>query len=158
LIHKDNKVIAMPKILLLSVITLLSGFIAVAETLAADVTVYKSPYCGCCTKWSAHLRDNGFNVTENKVKDVGLYKKRYGIPTALSSCHTAVIAGYVIEGHVPASDIRRLLLEKPDIRGLTVPGMASGSPGMEQGRVDSYSVLAIRKDGTTYLYHSYPGK
>ena len=118
-----------------------------------EVTVYKSPYCGCCTNWVSYLRENGYSVAENKVNDVSLYKEKYGVSKQLSSCHTATVGGYVIEGHVPVSDIERLLKEKPDIRGLTVPGMPIGSPGMEQGeRRDPFNVYAIKKDGSIYKY------
>lgn len=124
---------------------------------AADAIVYKSPSCGCCSSWVSHLRDNGYNVTAVDVEDVTPYKRQYGIPPRLGSCHTAVIEGYVIEGHVPAADISRLLGERPDILGLTVPGMPLGSPGMEMGnRIDPYQVLAIEKDGSTSVYSSYP--
>ena len=130
-----------------------AAFTSAAEKTGAEVTVFKSPTCGCCTNWASNLRENGFTVIEKKVDNVGAYKQQLGVPADLSSCHTATVGGYVIEGHVPASDIRRLLLEKPDIRGLTVPGMVAGSPGMEQGgRQGSFSVLAIKRDGSTYLY------
>lgn len=146
-----------------TLITILLVFIATlaiaADKPGAEVTVFKSPTCSCCTVWAAHMRENGFTVNEKKVDNVVAYKQQLGVPGNLSSCHTAVVGGYVIEGHVPASDVRRLLLEKPDIRGLTVPGMVAGSPGMEQGgRKDSYSVLAIKKDGTSYIYKTYDKK
>jgi hypothetical protein len=130
-----------------------------STALAADVKMYKSPYCGCCTSWSDHLESGGFNVTTEKRDDMDTIKDRHGIPLHLRSCHTAVVEGYTIEGHVPLSDIKRMLKERPDIKGLTVPGMPIGSPGMEQGnRRDSFNVLAIRKDGSTYIYNSYPGR
>lgn len=148
-------VVTMKKIALSFLLALAAALVYAAEN-PVDITVFKSPYCGCCTKWAAHLRANGFSVQENKVNNVGDYKQRSGIPGALASCHTAFVAGYVIEGHVPAEDIRRLLREKPDIRGLSVPGMVAGSPGMEQGSERaSFNVVAIRNDGTAYIYHSY---
>lgn len=123
-----------------------------------EVTVAKNPGCGCCSKWVNYMKNNGFDVRVDTTNSVVFYKSKYKISRELSSCHTAVVEGYVIEGHVPAEDIRRLLKEKPDIRGLTVPGMVVGSPGMEQGnRKNSYDVLAIKKDGSTYIYHSYKG-
>jgi len=134
-------------------------FILASTASAADVKMYKSPYCGCCTSWSDHLERGGLAVTTEKRDDMDAVKDRYGIPLQLRSCHTAVVEGYTIEGHVPLADIKRMLKERPDIKGLTVPGMPVGSPGMEQGnRRDSFNVLAIRKDGSTYIYNSYPGR
>lgn len=109
-----------------------------------EITVYKSPTCGCCKKWIAHLEDNGFSVTARNVVNVNPYKAENKLPPVLASCHTAIIDGYVIEGHVPAADIKRLLKERPAIRGLAVPGMPIGSPGMEQGsHRDPYNVVAF---------------
>ncbi len=123
---------------------------------ALEAKVYKSPYCGCCTNWSDHMEDNGFTIATEKVSDLDTFKNQLEIPVDLRSCHTAVIEGYVIEGHVPVSDIMRLLKERPDIKGLAVPGMPIGSPGMEQrGRMDSFNVLGIQKDGSTFIYNSY---
>ena len=124
---------------------------------AAEITVYKSPLCGCCTKWEDHMRENGFSVTPVNVDDIRPYKSRYGVAPSLSSCHTAVIDGYVVEGHVPAADIKRMLKERPAIQGLAVPGMPRGSPGMEQdGHQDPYEVLSIDKQGGLSVYSSYP--
>jgi len=111
-----------------------------------EVTVYKSPYCGCCTAWSEHMRDNGFTVTEIKREDMGAIKKQLGVPAQLESCHTAMVDGYVLEGHVPADDVKRLLAERPDAHGLSVPGMPMGSPGMEQdGMKDPYTTILFDK-------------
>ena len=149
----------MKKTLIYTLLAVTATFAFAADKAGAEVTVFKSPTCGCCTKWSAHMRENGFAVNEKLVDNVAAYKQQLGVPVYLSSCHTALVGGYVIEGHVPANDVRRLLVERPDIRGLTVPGMVVGSPGMEQGgRQDSYSVIAIRKDGTSYIYHTYDKK
>ena len=109
------------------------------------VTVYKSPTCGCCTKWVDHLRKHGFQVTAKDTEDMNAIKASLGVPRNLTSCHTAVVGKYVIEGHVPAEDITRLLAEKPKVVGLAVPGMPAGSPGMETGRVDRYDVIAFRE-------------
>ena len=98
------------------------------------INVSKDPNCGCCTGWVEHLRNNGFTATVTDTKDMPAVKTRLGVPEKLASCHTAEIAGYVIEGHVPAHAINRLLAEKPKARGLAVPGMPIGSPGMEGGR------------------------
>ena len=105
------------------------------------IKVAKDPNCGCCNGWVEHLRNNGFTATVADTKDMQAVKTRLGVPTELASCHTAEIAGYVIEGHVPAQAIKRLLAEKPDARGLAVPGMPIGSPGMEGGRPEVYEVI-----------------
>jgi len=110
--------------------------------------VYKSPTCGCCGDWVKHVRANGLRVETHDLNDVSPIRRRYGVPGALASCHTAVIAGYAIEGHVPAADIKRLLRERPKIIGLTVPGMVIGSPGMEQGTPQPYATLAFDERGS----------
>jgi hypothetical protein len=120
-----------------------------------SITVYKSPTCGCCSKWVRHLQDNGFEVEAINRKDMNSVKSEAGIPRQLASCHTATIGGYVIEGHVPAVDIKRLLKERPDVAGLTVPGMPMGSPGMEGSRRDKYEVLTFTKSGDTVVFRRY---
>ena len=124
---------------------------------APVVEVYKSPTCGCCNDWIKHLQANGF--TNIKTFDVGNAKKRaeVGMSLRYGSCHTALIDGYVVEGHVPAREIKRLLKERPKALGLSVPGMPLGSPGMEvdDGRVDRYDVLLVQKDETATVYASY---
>ena len=123
---------------------------------AADVVVYKSPTCGCCKKWVSHLEQNGYTVevrNEGRSK-LSAIKSEMGVPGDLQSCHTARIGGYIIEGHVPADVIARLLEEKPQIKGLAVPGMPMGSPGMEGPRKDSYDILAIEVDGKTSIFAS----
>jgi hypothetical protein len=134
-----------------------------AHTAAGElpsVTVYQSPTCGCCNEWVDHLRDNGFAVKTTDMQDVRPMKNRLGVPKMLSSCHTAVVGGYVVEGHVPATDIKRLLRQQPDVTGLSVPGMPVGSPGMEQGdRVDPYRVVAFsEKTGKTSVFNTYSGR
>lgn len=119
------------------------------------ITVYKSPTCGCCSKWVRHLQDNGFEVEAINRPDMNSVKSEAGITRQLASCHTAIISGYVIEGHVPAVDIKRLLKERPDIAGLAVPGMPMGSPGMEGPRQDSYDVLTFSKSGETTVFSRY---
>jgi hypothetical protein len=120
------------------------------------VEVWKSPSCECCGAWVAHLEDNGFAVKVSAATPSMLdrIKRQAGIGEALEACHTARIGAYVIEGHVPAADIKRLLAEQPDALGLTVPGMPVGSPGMEQdnGETEPYDVLLIKKDGTTEVF------
>ena len=120
------------------------------------ITVYKSPSCQCCSRWVSHLEANGFKVKAINVKDVIPYKKKGGVTPKLASCHTAFVNGYVVEGHVPASDIKRMLKEKPDIKGLTVPEMPVGTPGMEVGnKKDPYDVISFDKNGKTKVYKSY---
>jgi hypothetical protein len=107
----------------------------------ADITVHKDPNCGCCTGWVEHLRAAGFSVDARDTADVARVKQQHGVPPELASCHTAIVGGYVIEGHVPAPAIRRLLAERPDASGLAVPGMPVGSPGMEGGTPQAYAVV-----------------
>lgn len=134
----------------------MAGILAGPVLAGEAVTVYKSPTCGCCTAWIEHLEDNGFEVEARDVRDVVPHKIEHGVTPRLASCHTAVVDGYVIEGHVPASDIKRLLAERPAVKGLSVPGMPVGSPGMEQGdRVDPYDVLSFDAEGETEVYSSY---
>jgi hypothetical protein len=119
-----------------------------------EMHVYKTPYCGCCAKWVEHMEQNGFKVTvENRdnLKDI---KQQHGVRPALESCHTGLIDGYVVEGHVPADVVQQFLEEKPEgAIGLTVPGMPIGSPGMEQGnRYDRYDVLTFDKEGNTTVF------
>ena len=114
---------------------------------APEVQVYKSPTCGCCEKWVEHLRAAGFTVQAHDVPDVAPIKRENGISPELSSCHTAFVGGYVVEGHVPASDIRRLLAERPAIAGLAVPDMPIGSPGMEGPNPEAYEVLSFGAQG-----------
>lgn len=120
-----------------------------------SITVYKSPTCGCCAKWVTHLQENGFEVETIDLQDMNPVKTEAGISRQLASCHTAKTGGYVIEGHVPASDIKRLLKERPNVAGLTVPGMPMGSPGMEGNRKDNYDVLMFTKTGETAVFSSH---
>lgn len=115
---------------------------------AATVTVYMSPACGCCDEWLKHMRASGFRLETHKFGDVVPVKQKLGVPESLWSCHTATVGGYVIEGHVPASDIKRLLRERANVKGLAVPGMVVGSPGMEQGPPKSYATIAFNERGT----------
>ncbi len=143
----------------------LAGAAAMASMLPAaqsqmftEVEVWKDPNCGCCGDWVKHLEANGFKV---KVNDVGneAARTRLGMPPKLGSCHTALVGGYVVEGHVPAREIRRLLKDKPQALGLAVPGMPVGSPGMDGSvygdRKDPYDVLLVQRDGRTAVYQSY---
>ncbi|MEA3047545.1 MAG: hypothetical protein QOJ53_1877 [Sphingomonadales bacterium] len=127
---------------------------ACAQLAAAQVIeVAKSPTCGCCTAWVAHLRAAGFEVRVTDVADVTPTARRLGVPDHLRSCHTASVGGYAIEGHVPAADIRRLLAERPDAAGLAVPGMPMGSPGMEHGAMrESYATILFTRNGRQRVF------
>jgi hypothetical protein len=121
---------------------------------APRVVVHKNESCGCCKVWVSHLAKAGFEVQVINADNLNSVKERVGIPYALGSCHTAEVEGYFVEGHVPVADIQRLLRERPEAKGLTVPGMPIGSPGMEvpSGQVDPYDVLLVAKDGSTNVY------
>ena len=124
-----------------------------------DVTVWKTPTCGCCGAWVAHMRAAGFSLTVNDVEqdDLEEVKRRLAVPQNLRSCHTASVAGYVVEGHVPATDIELMISYSPKIHGLAVPGMPLGSPGMEQGdREDRYEVLLFAHDKPPAIFARYP--
>lgn len=132
---------------------LLALFLMGSAAFAADMTVTKSPWCGCCSAWIEHMRQAGFEVTVLEEEDLTAIKEKMGVEPKLQSCHTGEVEGYVIEGHVPATDVLRLLTERPKARGLTVPGMPVGSPGMEMGdRKDAYDVLLIKEDGSTEVF------
>lgn len=131
-----------------------------AKTDKPVIEVYKSATCGCCTQWVEHLQANGFKVNAQNVPNTAAYRTKLGVPPALGSCHTGTIGGYALEGHVPAADIKRLLAEKPKAKGLAVPGMPMGSPGMEvPGEpADAYDVLLFQADGKTTVYRHYAAK
>jgi len=121
-----------------------------------EVEVYKSPTCGCCGEWVKHMREQGFKVKVIEVPDTSPYRTRSGIALRYGSCHTARVAGYALEGHVPAREVRRLLREQPLALGLAVPGMPSGAPGMEQGpQADPFDVLLLTANGEASVYASY---
>jgi hypothetical protein len=119
------------------------------------IEVYKSPTCGCCVRWIGHLEANGFSVVARAVQDTRVVKRALGVPARLGACHTALIEGFVIEGHVPASDVARLLEKRPAVRGLAVPGMPVGSPGMEGPRPEPYAVLSFDATGRTEVFSSH---
>ncbi|MGE4050930.1 MAG: DUF411 domain-containing protein [Piscinibacter sp.] len=131
---------------------------AAAQAPSVHAEIWKSPTCGCCKDWITRMEKSGFRFTVHEVGNTAM-RQRMKIPMALGSCHTAVIGRYAIEGHVPARDVLRLLKEKPDAIGLTVPGMPVGSPGMDGpeygGRKDPYDVLLITMDGSTRVFSSY---
>lgn len=119
---------------------------------STPVTVYKSPTCGCCGKWVEHLGENGFEVETVDVNAMTSVKESLGVPQSMYSCHTAQVGGYVIEGHVPAADITRLLQQRPPIAGLAVPGMPIGSPGMEGPNPQAYDVIAFDAQGGANVF------
>ncbi|UUM31249.1 DUF411 domain-containing protein [Vibrio japonicus] len=140
-----------------TILSLASCLLVSAPVFAADVLNHKSPYCGCCTEWTKHMQEAGFNVTEELHKDINPIKQKLGITPELASCHTAEIDGYVFEGHIPAQDIKAFLENPPkNAIGLSVPGMPMGSPGMEYGdKKDEYSVYAFNEKGQVFEYRHY---
>ncbi len=127
-----------------------------AKSALPPVQVFKDPNCGCCGAWVEHMKSAGFSVTVTEVDDTSVARKKYGLPERFGSCHTAVVGGYVVEGHVPANDVKKLLVMKPVAIGLTVLGMPVGSPGMEIGsRKDPYQVLLVAKDGRERVFATY---
>ncbi|MEN8167256.1 MAG: DUF411 domain-containing protein [Pseudomonadota bacterium] len=134
---------------------MMSSMLLIAQPAeAADVVIYKSPTCGCCKNWVSHLQENGFTVEVHERRNMSPIKTELGVPRQLQSCHTAKVGGYVVEGHVPADVITRLLKEKPPVKGLAVPGMPMGSPGMEGPRKDPYDILTFQESGKTSVYAS----
>ncbi len=138
-----------------------AGLLVASDRLLADapvlpvITVYKDPSCGCCTKWVKHLSANGFVTMVRDTPDMDEIKRTMQVPAALQSCHTAVVGAYVVEGHVPAGLIKKMLAEKAQIVGLAVPGMPNGAPGMEtSGKADKYDVIAWERSGKTRVYAS----
>jgi hypothetical protein len=130
---------------------------SLAPGAAPQVNVFKTRTCGCCGKWVEHMKANGFEVNVQEVPSTAEYRQKYGVPQNLQSCHTATVNGYVLEGHVPAREVRRLLKTRPKAKGLAVPGMPAGSPGMEGSRSDAYSVILFDEAGRTSDYQKYPG-
>ncbi len=131
---------------------------AARTSVMPPMTVHKHESCGCCGLWIEHMQAAGFEVQVRNVSDVSAIKTQLGVPAEMASCHTAEIAGYFIEGHVPAADVKRLLAEKPDARGLALPGMPLGSRGMEHptGRSQAYTVALVSREGSTmdYSHHA----
>jgi hypothetical protein len=124
-----------------------------------EIEVYRSPSCGCCSKWIAHLKENQFIVKDHVTDDMQEIKNKVGVPGAMSSCHTALVNGYVIEGHVPAADIKKLLKLKPAVIGISVPGMPVGTPGMEMGdKKDAYKVVSFDKKQNYQVFSNYDDK
>lgn len=130
--------------------------LAAANADEDELTMYKDPNCGCCGKWAEHMRANGFSVKEIASSNMGAVKGAAGVPQKLGSCHTAKVGGYVVEGHVPASDVKRMLLERPAIVGIAAPGMPMGSPGMEGPYpADRFDVISFDGEGKTEVFSSH---
>lgn len=123
-----------------------------------DIVVYRSPTCSCCEKWLAHLKQNNFVIKDIVTDDVQAIKNKYGVSQEMASCHTAIVDGYVVEGHVPANDIKTLLKNKPNVVGIAVPGMPLGTPGMEMGgKKDPYNVMSFDSQNHSQIFNSYKG-
>ena len=137
-------------------VVMAGAFVVGKATASTAIDVYKDPTCGCCGKWIEHLRADGFIARVNETRALNAFKVQVGVPAALASCHTALIEGYVIEGHVPPTEIRKLLAERPKALGLAVPGMPATAPGMDAPHGPGYDVLLFQADGTTRVYRSYP--
>jgi hypothetical protein len=137
--------------------TLLLAVVSAAVIAAElpEAIVYKSPTCGCCGSWVAHMKANGFEVKVVEQNDVDSVKQRFGVPARLASCHTALVGGYVVEGHVPASAVKRLLREKPAALGVSAPGMPMGSPGMESPNPEPFKVQLFDERGQAKVFENY---
>ena len=139
--------------------TILSLMLITSSIFAMEgktMTVYKSPSCGCCSEWIDIMKSKGFEVKTIETNEVNTIKQKAGLQAGQTSCHTAFVDGYVIEGHVDYSAIKKMLVEKPNILGITVPGMPIGSPGMEQGNTkQAYNILYVNKDGSTGVYEAH---
>lgn len=123
-----------------------------ASVNAKEVVMYKNPGCQCCTGWARHMERAGFKVTEKPTPKLASIKADQGVPYTMGACHTALVGGYVVEGHVPIEDVQRLLKEQPNVKGIAVPGMPAGSPGMESPDPEPYKVFLIGNDGTQSVY------
>lgn len=146
--------------ILLSAMLLATSLAGQAQQAIADkeITVYRSPTCGCCGKWIEHVKQNHFVVKDIVSDNMQSIKQKYGVPEKLASCHTAIVDGYVIEGHVPAADIQKLLETKPDVVGISAPGMPMGSPGMEMGgTADDFDVVSFDKAGHVEVFAEHKG-
>jgi len=127
---------------------------AQSATAKPQLTVYKSSTCGCCSNWVAHMKANGFDVKAIDVDDIDKVKQEHGVPAAAASCHTALVNGYIVEGHVPADAVLKMLRDKPAIAGIAVPGMPIGAPGMEMpnGQKEPYTIVSFDRSGKTAVY------
>jgi hypothetical protein len=141
-------------LVLLKVLAITTAF--AGDAMVKDIVVYKNPECGCCTKWVDYLKDNNYNVTIESTRDVLAVKKHLGVPEKLAACHTAVIDGYIVEGHITHRDIKRLLLFRPDVKGIAVPGMPVGTPGMERGSaIQPHNVISFDEQGNMEVFSAH---
>lgn len=148
----------MKVLLAIGLLVVNAGVKAESSDKPIDIVVHRSPSCMCCGKWVAHLKENNFNVKDIVTDNVQAIKDKYGVTKELASCHTAIVDGYVIEGHVPANDIKTLLKTKPKVVGLSVPGMVNGSPGMEMGdKKDPYKVVSFDHKKHVKVFNNYEG-
>jgi len=153
-----NKIMSFVFFVLLGIGFNLNADENVATNKLVEIEVYRSPTCGCCSKWIKHLEESRFSVKDYVTNDVQVIKDKYGVPGEMASCHTAIVDGYVIEGHVPAADILKLINNKPNVIGISVPGMPVGTPGMDMGgRKDAYQVVSFDKDKKYQVVNSYEG-
>jgi hypothetical protein len=142
---------------LIDLLTAMPLALALPAQAATQIQVYKNPSCGCCTAWADHLKAAGFAVSITETADTGPLRKRLGVPDRLAGCHTGVVEGYALEGHVPAAEVKRLLALKPNAVGLAVPGMPVGSPGMEDGDLkQAYQVILIGRNTRDTVFARYP--
>jgi hypothetical protein len=156
MVNEEEK---MKKIKIVMAFVLISLSASVQAEELIEIEVYRSPNCGCCSKWLGHLKANQFLVKDIVTNDVQAIKDKYGVSSTVSSCHTALVNGYVIEGHVPAADIKKLLKIKPAVTGISVAGMPAGTPGMEMGnKKDAYDVISFDKENNYQVFSSYDGK
>ena len=137
-------------------LSIVFALVLAAPLAAQELMAWRSPSCRCCHAWVKRLEAEGLKVVMTDVNDIGKIKKEHGITPELASCHTATVEGYTIEGHVPPREIARLLKERPDAIGLSVPGMPAGSPGMEGAQAEPYDVLLVKRDGSTEVFAHYP--
>jgi hypothetical protein len=133
----------------------LPGLFGSGPAKAGEIVVYKSPSCGCCGEWVKHLRQNGFEVSVNNIENVDPVRKQAGVPYDMASCHTALVDGYAVEGHVPAENIRKMLADRPNFKGLVVPGMPASAPGMDGSDPEPYTVYSFDAAGKSEVYASY---
>ena len=153
-----NRITPFTKIAAVSICVLFVGYFITLNNVYANsvIKVYKSATCGCCNKWINYMQKNGFDIKSVNTNDMDTVKQHYRIPKSVKSCHTAIVNGYVLEGHVPANDVKKFLSERKDVLGLAVPGMPIGSPGMEMGsRLDRYAVITFDDEGNVEIFHQY---